>query len=350
MNNNNTGLIIANLGSPESPDTPDVKKYLDEFLMDGKVIDMPYLSRFLLVRGIITPTRSPKSAAAYKTIWTDKGSPLTVITNEFGKLLQEKINVPLEVAMRYGNPTPSDALKRLLAKAPGLKSLLIWPMYPHYAMSSYETALEHIKEAVKRSGKDLQIKTLKPFYNEPGYISALADSIKTRLNEGIEYDKILFSYHGLPVRHLKKSDPTHTHCYSSDACCEIKSSAWDYCYKHQVKTTTRLVTEQLRLPTDKVILTFQSRLGSGWIQPFTDIRLTELPKEGVKKILVICPAFVADCLETLEEINDRGRHTFIENGGEVFNYVPCLNTTPGWVDTVARYCNGHDSQYSSLWM
>ena len=337
MNNKTTGLIIVNLGSPEKPEAPEVKKYLDEFLMDSRVIDSPYLLRLFLVKGIITPSRSKLSAAAYKTVWTDRGSPLMVISEDFGKILKDKVDMPLELAMRYGNPTPAFAIDQLLSKHPDIDTLLIAPMYPHYAMSSYETALEYVKDAIKKSGKKFTVKALKPFYQERGYIKNLSDSIKAHWEKG-RYDAILFSYHGLPVRHLKKSDTTGKHCYCSIECCEVSSKAWDTCYKHQVKTTTRLVKETLGLPDDKVLITFQSRLGKGWIEPFTDIRLAEMPKEGIKKLLVVCPAFVADCLETLEEIKDRGRHTFMEAGGEVFDYVPCLNTEPDWVETFAGWC------------
>lgn len=215
---------------------------------------------------------------------------------------------------------------------------MVAPMYPHYAMSSYETALEHVKDAIKKSGEKFTVRALKPFYQEPGYIKNLSHKIGEQWEKG-DYDAILFSYHGLPVRHLKKSDPTGKHCYCSIECCEVSSKAWDTCYKHQVKTTTRLVKETLNLPDDKVLITFQSRLGKGWIEPFTDIRLAEMPNEGIKKLLVVCPAFVADCLETLEEIKDRGRHTFMEAGGVVFDYVPCLNTSPDWVETFAGWCN-----------
>ena len=349
MLNNETGLIILNLGSPESFEAKDVKEYLDQFLMDERVIDIPYFFRLLLVKGLITPSRSKKSAAAYKTIWTEKGSPLVVTTKEFCKLLKEKLDMPAVVAMRYGNPTPLSAINQLKETLPSLKKLLILPMYPHYAMSSYETAVECLKQSIKTSGLELQTEVLKPFYDQPDYIKILSGSISVFLEQGVEYDAILFSYHGLPVRHLRKSDPTKKHCYSSADCCEINSEAWKYCYKHQVKTTTKLVAEELNLSTDKILITFQSRLGSGWIEPFTDVTLAELPAQGIKKLLVVCPAFVADCLETLEEINDKGRHCFMDNGGELFNYVPCLNTAPEWVNIVADWCNNKEGESNQLW-
>jgi protoporphyrin/coproporphyrin ferrochelatase len=340
------GLLIVNLGSPDSYSVPDLRKYLSEFLMDERVIDMPYLLRSLVVRAFIVPFRAPKSAKAYETVWTKRGSPLKVITEEFTALVQAKVNMPVSIAMRYGNPTPEQALKEL--GAGGLDELLIAPMYPHYAMSSTETAVEHVKSAIRKVNRNMKVRVLKPFFNEPAYIASLAESIQPLSKD--DFDGYLFSYHGLPVRHLKKTDPTRVHCYSSNDCCEIKSIAWDTCYKHQVKTTTRLVADKLGLDKSKVHISFQSRLGSDeWIQPFTDKELEELPKRGVKKLLVLCPAFVADCLETLEEMDERGKEIFMKNGGEVYVRVPCLNTSAQWVDTFAAYCNDADGAHQHLW-
>jgi len=343
------GLIIINLGSPESYSKADVKTYLDEFLMDEKVIDVPWLLRQIIVKGFITPFRASKSAEAYKTVWTERGSPLKFITDDFKSLLQQKTDMPVAVAMRYGKPSPADALRELEGNGGPLDEILIAPMYPHYAMSSYETALDYVKDYILSVRKEIKLRVFKPFYNEPAYIKALANSIKPHLDKQA-FDTILFSYHGLPVRHLKKSDPTKKHCYATGDCCEVKSIAWQTCYKHQVKDTTRLVAEELNLDRSKMILAFQSRLaGDKWLQPYTDVYLEELPKEGKKKILVICPAFVVDCLETLEEINIRGRESFMHNDGEVYEYAPCLNTSPEWVDTFASYCNEYEGKYSSLW-
>lgn len=340
--------MLLNLGSPDSFSVPDVRKYLNEFLMDERVIDYPWLFRKILVEGIITRFRAPKSAAAYNTIWTDRGSPLKVISEDFKNLAQQKVKMPISLAMRYGNPTPLAALKELESKTEDLDEILLAPMYPHYAMSSFESAVVHASAAIRSVRKDIRIKTLKPFYNEPSYIASLAESIKP-YTVGNEFDACLFSYHGLPIRHLKKSDPTTEHCYASNDCCELKSAAWDFCYKHQVKETTKLVCKQLNLGPEKTLISFQSRLGSGWIEPFTDVLLEELPGKGVKKLIVVCPAFVADCLETLEEINDRGNEIFMKAGGEKFVAVPCLNTQPQWVETFINYCNGHDGPYAQLW-
>ncbi|MDB5280942.1 MAG: ferrochelatase [Bacteroidota bacterium] len=348
MKMRNIGLLILNLGSPESYETADVKTYLNEFLTDERVIDSPWLVRQLVVKGFIVPFRAPKSAEAYKTIWTKEGSPLKVITQDFKIAVQQLLNIPVAISMRYGSPTPAAALKELESQTERLDEILIAPMYPHYAMSSYETAVECVKNYLLSTGKNLKLRILKPFYSEPGYISSLAKSIKPFVENG-EFDAALFSYHGLPIRHLKKSDPSHNHCYSSNACCELKSTAWEYCYKHQVKTTTKLVTEKLNLSAEKTIISFQSRLGSGWIEPFTDKILEELPAKGIKKLVVICPAFVADCLETLEEIHERGKETFLKAGGEKFVAVPCLNTQPQWIETFTSYCKDYNTAYAGLW-
>lgn len=333
-----------NLGSPNSTAVRDVRRYLNEFLMDGRVIDIPFIARALLVRGIIVPFRAPKSAEAYKTIWTKDGSPLIVLTRQLQQKLQQQVKEPVAVAMRYGSPSPKEAYEQLLQQHPGLDEVILVPLYPHYAMSSYETAVEYAKEQYEQKKYPFKLSVLKPFYNEPDYIQALAASIEPWLAK--EYDHILFSYHGIPERHIRKSDTTGCHCLQVNNCCETASPAHATCYRHQVFTTTRLVTEKLNIPANKFSISFQSRLGKGWLQPFTDIRLEEMPKEGIKKLLVICPAFVSDCLETLEEIAERGKETFMHAGGQSYDMIPCLNTHPLWVAALAKwveaYGNGSD--------
>jgi|ERR1043165_1235318 ferrochelatase len=347
--NGKKAVLLLNLGSPDSFSVPDVRRYLNEFLMDEKVIDVPLWWRTILVKGLIVPFRAPKSAKAYSSIWEKEGSPLVNISSKFVAAVQQQLNMPVALGMRYGNPTPTAALKKLKETSGAVEELLVAPMYPHYAMSSYETALEHALKAIKETYPAVKLKVLKPFHSEPAYIQAMAESIKPFLKE-TDFDAVLFSYHGLPIRHLQKSDTTGSHCYSSGECCEIKSLAWNTCYKHQVKATTALVAENLKLDKNKVVITFQSRLGSDkWIQPFTDVELAELPKRGVKKLLVLCPAFVADCLETLEEMDDRGKEIFMSNGGELFKRVPCLNTDAEWVNAFAAWCSEYDSRYKHLW-
>ncbi len=329
------GILLMNLGSPDSTKVKDLKKYLTEFLMDKRVIDNPYLLRLLLVRGIIIPFRAPKSAEAYKTIWTKDGSPLIVLTKQLEEALQQQVEEPVEITMRYGNPTPEAAFDKLLQRQPGLEEVIAIPLYPHYAMSSFETAVEYAKEIHKKKKYPFQLNFIKPYYNEDSYIEALADRMRPFLEQ--EYDHILFSYHGVPGRHIKKSDITGKHCLQVNDCCNTPSIAHDYCYRHQCFITTRLVTQKLHIPKEKFSISFQSRLGKGWLEPFTDIRLEEMPKEGIKKLLIICPAFVSDCLETLEEIEERGKESFIGAGGEKYTMIPCLNTNPLWVKALKGY-------------
>ena len=331
-----------NLGSPDSTNIPDVKKYLDQFLMDKRVIDKSWLMRALLVKGIIVPFRAPKSAEAYKTIWTQAGSPLIVFTEQLKEELQKEIEEPVAIAMRYGNPSPEEGFESLLKRAPSIEEVIALPLYPHYAMSSYETAVEYAKKVHKKNNYSFRLSFIEPFYNESNYINALSEIFRPYLQK--EYDHLLFSYHGVPARHIRKSDVTGCHCLQVENCCEVSLPAHAHCYRHQVFTTTRLVAEKLNIPKNKYSVSFQSRLGKGWLTPFTDIRLQEMPNEGIKKLLIVCPAFVSDCLETLEEIKIRGREIFMEAGGESFEMIPCLNTSPLWVETIAGYVMKERSQ------
>jgi ferrochelatase len=329
------GVLLMNLGSPDSTEVKDVKKYLDQFLMDERVIDQPWLLRALLVKGIIVPFRSSKSAEAYKAIWTDKGSPLVETTRKLRAALQCEIEEPVEIGMRYGNPSVEEGFEALLQRNPSIEEVVALPLYPHYAMSSYETAVEYAKEIHRKKKYSFRLSFIKAFYDQADYLNALAENMKPYLNQ--PYDQLLFSYHGIPQRHIHKSDVTGNHCLKTKDCCEVTSAAHAHCYRHQVFTTTKRVTEILNIPKDKYSLSFQSRLGKGWLTPFTDIRLQHLPAEGIKKLLIICPAFVSDCLETLEEIEMRGREIFMHAGGESFIMIPCLNVNPLWVKTVAKY-------------
>lgn len=329
------GVILINLGSPDSTKVSDVRKYLDEFLMDERVIDKPWLLRALLVKGIIIPFRVANSAEAYKSIWIKEGSPLIVYTEKMQQALQNEIEEPIEIAMRYGNPSPAAAYNALVKKDPEIEEVILVPLYPHYAMASYETAVEYMKEIHAKNNYHFSLKIVPPFYDHPGYINALAESMKPYLDT--PYDKILFSYHGIPERHIHKSDVTGCHCLHSENCCETHSPAHKFCYRHQVRASTRLVAAQLQISSDKIEISFQSRLGKGWLTPFTDVRLKQLPAEGVKKLLVASPAFASDCLETLEEIAMRGKEAFLEAGGETFQMIPCLNTHPLWVQTIKEF-------------
>ena len=335
-----------NLGSPDSTRVKDVRKYLNEFLMDGKVIDIPYLFRLLLVKGIIVPFRAPKSAAAYKTIWWKEGSPLVELTRRLQQAVQQNLDEPVSIVMRYGIPSPKMAYDELLQKVPGLEEVILFPLYPHYAMSSYETAVDCMKATHAKGKYGFKLTTIKPYYNQPGYINAMVENIRPYLNQ--EYDHLLFSYHGIPGRHIKKSDITKAHCLQVEDCCNVDSAAHQYCYRHQCFTTTQLITSQLGMPAEKHSISFQSRLGKGWLEPFTDIRLEQMPAEGIKKLLIVCPAFVSDCLETLEEIADRGKESFLRAGGDTYTMIPCLNANPLWAKAIADWINDYKQGDQSM--
>lgn len=325
-----------NLGSPDSTEVRDVKKYLDEFLMDERVIDKPWLVRAMLVKGIIVPFRAPKSAQAYKSIWTEKGSPLIVLSNELKNALQAEMEEPVAIAMRYGHPSPRTTFDQLFAEFPTLEEVILIPMYPHYAMSSYETAVEYAKEQHRRGNYSFRLTIVKPYYDNAAYLDALCNSIQPFLAGA--WDHVLFSYHGVPERHIRKGDVTGNHCLQSPDCCTKPSPAHQFCYRHQCFRTTQLVVEKLGIPAAKWSLSFQSRLGRDpWLQPYTAVRLKEFPKEGVKKLLVVCPAFISDCLETLEEIAGEGKEEFLHAGGESFTMIPCLNVHPLWVAALRKW-------------
>lgn len=328
-----------NLGSPDSAAVKDVRTYLNEFLMDEKVIDIPYLLRLLLVRGIIAPFRAPKSAKAYQSIWTPQGSPLMVISRELEHKVREAVPHPVSLAMRYGNPTPAEAYDSLLRDHPDLDEVILVPLYPHYAMSSYETAVEYAVAVHQRKGYRFKLSIVKPYYDETPYLAALAESIRPFLDEA--YDHILFSYHGVPERHIRKGDITHQHCLKVADCCNVDSPAHAQCYRHQCLKTTRRIGEILSLRTGSFSTSFQSRLGRDeWLKPYTAKRLEEMPGEGIRKLLVVCPAFVSDCLETLEEIAEEGKHSFLEAGGTDFTMIPCLNIHPLWVSAITGWVEG----------
>lgn len=328
-------IILLNLGSPDSTATRDVHRYLMEFLMDKRVIDYPYLFRRILVGGIIVPFRAAKSAAAYETIWTKEGSPLITLTRQLQHALEGQIDVPVEIAMRYGNPAMEAAYAAILRRMPEVEEVIAIPLYPHYAMASYETAVEYAQAVHRKNKYSFRLSFIKPFYNDSNYLRTLSEQIRPYL--ATEYDHILFSYHGVPARHLRKTDPTGSHCLYSADCCDTPSSAHTTCYRHQCFSTTREMVRLLSIPEGKYSNSFQSRLGKGWLEPFTDVRLEEMPREGIRKLLILCPAFVSDCLETLEEIAIRGKESFLNAGGESYTMIPCLNTHPLWVQTLAGW-------------
>jgi len=336
-------VLLANLGSPDSFDVADVRNYLDEFLMDVNVIDAPLLLRTLIVRGFILPSRPKFSAEAYKKIWTDDGSPLIVSSNKVKDKLINHIGLPIELGMRYGNPSIGSAIKNLKKDNPGLQQILLVPLYPHYARSSFGTVVDKVRSELSNLYPDVKLYILSNFYNNKLYINALSESIKPFIEDG--YEHILFSYHGLPERHLRKTDPTKKHCLKVENCCIVESPAHQYCYRHQVFETTRLTIEALGISREKYSISFQSRLGwDKWLDPNTEAQLQKLANTGVKKLLVVCPAFVSDCLETLEEIEIRGKEDFLSAGGEELILIPCLNDNQIWIETLANWINNYHWQ------
>ncbi|UUC46165.1 ferrochelatase [Flavobacterium cerinum] len=329
------GVLLVNLGSPESPEPKDVKPYLDEFLMDKYVIDVPFLLRALLVRGIILRKRPERSSEAYKKIWWEEGSPLIVISKRAHKKVQERVEVPVALAMRYGNPSILSGLQELADQ--GVTEVMLFPLYPQHAMASTTTILVLAEELRQKHFPQMKFTTVPAFYNKKDYIQNLADSIQKHL-QGFEYDHLLFSYHGIPERHIRKTDVTRSHCKIDGSCCSTPSPAHEFCYRHQCFETTRQVVELLNIPKEKYSQTFQSRLsGDKWLEPYTDIEINKMPDQGIKNLAVVTPAFVADCLETLEEIAMEANHQFKEHGGENFLAIPCLNDDDNWIDTMSSW-------------
>ena len=328
----NKGVLLVNLGSPDSTSVGDVRRYLNEFLMDGRVIDTPWLLRRLIV-GMILINRPRQSAHAYQSIWTPEGSPLIVTSRHVCEKLRERIPMPVELAMRYQNPSIADALRRLAAQK--VEQTFLIPLFPHYAMSSYETAVVRVQQVARKLAPDMKIVVQPPYGDAPDYVAALAASAANHLEAG--YDHLLFSFHGIPERHLRRSDPAGGHCLATPNCCETPGPAHATCYRAQCFRTVAAFVKQARVPAGKFSVSFQSRLGrEPWLKPYTDLELAGLPGRGVKKLLVLCPAFVSDCLETLEEIGIRGRETFLTAGGEEFEQIPCLNEQPLWIGALEK--------------
>jgi ferrochelatase len=329
------GVLLVNLGSPESPTAKDVKPYLDEFLMDKYVIDVPYLLRALLVRGIILRTRPEKSAEAYSKIWTEEGSPLISLSKKMHKKVEQMVDIPVALAMRYGTMTIKKGLQELKDK--GVTEVMLLALYPQYAMASTTTIWELADELQKTDFPEMKITKVPAFYNKPEFIKVLANSMKKHL-ANFDYDHLLFSYHGIPKRHIRKTDVTKSHCTIDGSCCSTPSLAHEFCYRHQCYETTKQVVELLGITKDKYSVAFQSRLaGDKWLTPYTDVEINKMPANGIKKLAVVTPAFVTDCLETLEEIAMRANEEFMENGGKEFMAIPCLNDDNEWCEVVADW-------------
>lgn len=331
-------ILLANLGSPASTSVADVRAYLHEFLGDERVIDKPANPfRWLLVHGIIVPFRAPKSAHAYSSIWKPEGSPLILTSEAVKEKLTSKLSdaCPVYLTMRYGEPSIPNVVSKMIAD--GVNEVLLFPQYPHYAMSSWETVVVKVYEEFAKQAPAVNVHCVQPFYQDEDYIEALYTSARPYLEKAHDY--LLFSYHGIPIRHLTKADTSHAHCCRVADCCEKQSPVHATCYKAQVIATTRAFAKKAQLDPSRYSVSFQSRLvGEPWLSPYTDVTLTRLAKEGYKRLLVITPAFVVDCLETLEEIAVEGRDSFIEAGGVSFEQIPCLNDHPAYIDFLTARC------------
>lgn len=337
-------VLLVNLGSPDSPSIPDVRRYLREFLGDKRVIDLPAPLRWLLLEGVILRTRPKKSAHAYASIWSAEGSPLMRISQSVRTKLAALVGskTPVYLAMRYGDPSIAEVMARIAAD--GIEELLLIPQYPHFAMSSWETVVVRVEEAIREMAPRMKLTCVKPFYADADYIHALHRVSVPFLAE--PHDHILFSYHGVPVRHLRKYGCTRGNAAHAADCCPVGAPSHGRCYRAQVWATTEAFAARARLDPGRFSVSFQSRLaGEPWCEPFTDAELARLPAAGVKRLLVMCPAFVSDCLETLEEISGEGREIFLRAGGESFVQIPCLNDQSPYIEFLAgrvqRWLEGH---------
>jgi len=333
------GILLVNLGSPDSTDVGDVRRYLRQFLMDGRVLDAPYPIRFCVVHFAILPSRPKDSAEAYKKIWQPEGSPLVISSRAIRDAMEKRFpEEVVELAMRYQNPSIESAIEKLKEK--GVTSLTVVPLFPHYAMSSYESAVERVKVVAKKMSPEMQLTTVPPYYDDPDYIEALLDCSAECLNGN--YDHLLFSFHGVPERHLRKSDPSGCHCLASADCCSGDHPSHATCYRAQCFKTMEAFVEKAGIPEDKFSYSFQSRLGRDpWLKPYTDHVIDEMPSKGIKNLLVICPVFISDCLETIEEIGMRAKEDFVKAGGESLELIPCLNEHPRWLDALETITNRH---------
>lgn len=325
------GVLLVNIGTPDAPEAGPVRRYLREFLSDPRVLDLPALGRWLLLNLFILPFRPKKSAAAYRKVWMPEGSPLLVYSRAFEKALATRLgaDAKVELGMRYGSPSISEGLQKL--REGGATDLVIFPLYPLNAASTFSTTAERVYEEVAERWEVPPITTVKPFFHREGFLDAFAARAREVIAES-GADHVLFSYHGLPERHMLKSDPTRAHCLASASCCESLVTANRGCYRAQSYFVSRELAARLGLGPSQYSVSFQSRLGrTPWIKPYTDVLLVELAERGVKRLAVVCPSFVADCLETLEEVAIRARESFLEAGGEELVLVPSLNADEAWV-------------------
>ena len=333
------GALLINLGTPDAPQSGPVRRYLRQFLNDPRVIDINPVGRKLLLEAVILPLRPAKSAEAYRKVWTGAGSPLLVESLALTGRIRETLGIPVELGMRYGNPSIASALGKLVAAR--VDRIAVAPLYPQYSSAATGSSLEEVFRQAGKLDVVPSLSTVPPFYDDPRFIDAFALQGEPVLSRE-KPDHVLFSFHGLPERHVARTDPTGLHCLRSAGCCDSIVDANRDCYRAQCFATARALVARLSLPADGFTVSFQSRLGrTPWIKPYTDLVLPGLAARGVKRIAVFCPAFVADCLETLEEIGLRARDQWLGLGGESLVLVPSLNASPAWVATLAALLKPH---------
>jgi protoporphyrin/coproporphyrin ferrochelatase len=331
-----SGVLLMNVGTPEAPRTPEVRRYLREFLGDPRVLDTSAPSRWLLLNLVILPFRPAKSAEAYRAVWGVEGSPLLVHARALASALQSSLGgaFDVEVGMRYGSPSIATGLEALRAR--GADRIVLFPLYPQYASSTTGTSLAEAYRLAARLWNVPFLTAVPPFYEDPGLIGAFASTGRPVLDE-VRPEHVLFSFHGLPETQIRKSDESGSHCLVAEDCCARIRAANRNCYRAQCFRTAGAIAASVGLPDGAWSVAFQSRLGrTPWIRPYTDERVRELAQEGTKRLVVFSPAFVADCLETLEEIGMRAKEEFLAHGGEAFALVPSLNEHPAWVDAAAE--------------
>ena len=336
--NEKVGVILINTGTTDAPHPKETRTYLREFLSDPRVLDINPLKRWLILNLFILPFRPKNSAEAYEKVWTDRGSPLLTITEDLQKGLEERMpGVEFAIGMRYGNPSIRKALNDLIKK--DVDRIVVAPLFPQYASASNGSAIQCVFEILAENWNVTPVSILPEFYDDNGFMDAWVDVAKPHL-DAFKPDHVLFSYHGLPERHVTKSDATGKHCLAKPNCCDEIVSANKHCYRAQCMYTTRELQKRLGLSDENSSTSFQSRLGSDpWLTPATDIVIPEIAKRGVKRMAVLCPAFTADCLETLEEIGMRAKEQFLEEGGTDLIQVPCLNSNPVWLDALTSLLN-----------
>lgn len=328
-----TGLLLINLGTPESPAPADVRPYLREFLMDPRVIDIPAFRRWLLVQ-LILLTRPKASGEAYRAIWSDAGSPLLIHSRNLQRCVQQRLGdgIAVELGMRYGQPSIAGAMENLARR--GVDRIVVFPLYPQYSSAATGSSIERVYELAGRYWNTPNLQIVPPFYDHPGFIEACVVAARPVLKR-IDPERIYFSFHGLPERQIHKSDDSGKHCLASEDCCATITHVNRNCYRAQCFATARLLADRLGVPEERRVICFQSRLGrTPWIRPYTDEVLAEDASRGIRRGVILSPAFVADCLETLEELGIRAAETWREHGGEQFEAAPCVNADPLWVDAV----------------